>query len=449
VRLSALPIRVRLTALFALATIAVLAGAALFVYLNLRADLDESVNAALRTRAGAIAAEARTVASPSAAAGGGEPEESFAEVLRSGGVLDATRGLRGPVLTAGEARRAARAPLALERRVAGIEGTTRVYARPLSGPSAATVAVVGQSLDDRDVALSGLVTSFLVGGSLAVLLVSALGYAVAGRGLAPVEAMRRRAAEVSLGGGDERLPLPAAHDEIRRLGETLNDMLDRMRRAFERERRFVGDAGHELRTPIAVVKTELEGALRTGDCGPEVRESLVAALEECDHLAQLAEDLMVIARAGEGQLEVRRETVAVAPLLEGVRERFVDRATASGRELRVDAPAGLAVRADRLRLGQALGNLVDNALRHGGGEVVLRGRGDADGVVLEVADEGPGFAPDIAGRAFERFARGNGSRTRGGTGLGMAIVRAVAEAHDGTASIGPGDGATVRVRISC
>ena len=228
----------------------------------------------------------------------------------------------------------------LERRLPGIEGSTRVLARPLPGRSAASVVVVGQSLDDRNVALSGLVTSFAVGGVLAIVLMSALGYAVATAGLAPVEAMRRRAAEVSLSNDDERLPLPAAHDEIRRLGETLNDMLDRLRRSFERERQFVADASHELRTPVAVVKTELEGALRTGDYGPHVREALVAAIDECDHLAQMADDLLIIARAGEGELPIRREAVALGPLFEGVREHFVDRASQHGRAVRIEVPDG-------------------------------------------------------------------------------------------------------------
>jgi two-component system OmpR family sensor kinase len=248
---------------------------------------------------------------------------------------------------------------------------------------------------------------------------------------------------------DERMPLPAARDEVRRLGETLNEMLDRLRRSFERERRFVADASHELRTPIAVIKTELEGALRTGDYGPQVREALVAAVEECDHLAQLAEDMLVVARAGEGQLPVRREDLAVGPLLEGVREGFADRARQHGRALRVEAPADLHVSGDPLRLRQALGNLVDNALRHGAGDIVIGARGSPGGVELHVADEGPGFGPDIAEHAFERFARGDTARTRGGTGLGMAIVRAVAEAHGGWAAIAPGAGAVVRIWLPC
>jgi signal transduction histidine kinase len=446
VGLNRLPVRVRLTAAFALAMLLVLVGAGLFVYLRLRADLNEGVDASLRTRADSIATAARGPGVPPTGAGGGQPEESFAQVLDSGGrVLDETGGVRGPVLTDAERRRALGMLVVVERRVAGIEGTPRVLARPLAGPSPASIVVVGQSLDDRNVALSGLVTSFAVGGPLAILLASAIGYALATAGLAPVEAMRRRAAEVSLTDPDDRLPLPAAHDEVRRLGETLNDMLDRLRRSFERERRFVADASHELRTPVAVLKTELEGALRTGDYGPEVREALVAAVEECDHLAQLAEDLLVIARAGEGQLPVRREPLGARPVLDGVRERFADRAGQRGRRIRVAAGDDVRVRADVVRLGQALGNLVDNALRHGEGEIVLSARRVNGGVELDASDEGPGFRPDIAGRAFERFTRGDEARTRGGTGLGLAIVRAVAEAHGGRATIVSGPGATVRL----
>jgi two-component system, OmpR family, sensor kinase len=441
-----LPIRVRLTAAFALATMLVLVGAALFVYLRLSADLDEAVDAGLRTRAAAIATAARGPGVPPAGAGGGQAEESFAQVLDAGGrVLDATAGVDEPVLSDVERRRAARAVVMVERRVAGVEGTTRVLARPLPGQSAASVVVVGQSLDDRNVALSGVVTSFAVGGPLAILLASAIGYALATAGLAPVEAMRRRAAEVSLTADDERLPLPAAHDEVRRLGETLNDMLDRLRRSFERERRFVADASHELRTPVAVVKTELEGALRTGDYGPRVREALVAAVEECDHLAQLAEDLLVIARAGDGELPVRRESLAVLGVLATVRERFAARAGERARRIVVEADDDLRVRADVVRLGQALGNLVDNALRHGEGDVVLSARSASGGVELDASDEGQGFEPDIASRAFERFTRGDQARTRGGTGLGLAIVSTVAKAHGGRATIVPGRGATVRI----
>jgi len=446
---SRVPIRARLTAAFALAMVLVLAGAGLFVYLRLEADLSEAVDEGLRARADAVAALAQqsTSAPDSADAGGLEDaEEGFAQVLSADGrVVDATGGATEPALTAGELERAAGEPFLFEREVTGVEGTARVLALPVVGPGEPTVVAVGQTLADRDEALSGLVASFAIGGPLAVLLASILGYALAAAGLRPVEAMRRRAGKVSLHGDDERLPLPAAHDEVHRLGETLNEMLDRLRRSFERERRFVADASHELRTPVAVVKTELEGALRTGDYGPQVHEALVAAVEECDRLAQLAEDLLVIARAADGKLPVRLERLDARAALDRIRERFVDRAAEHGRRLEVDAPDGLMLWADPLRLRQALGNLLDNALRHGNGDVAIVARPADTGVDLEVSDRGAGFDTALDERAFERFTRGDEARVRGGAGLGLAIVRAIADAHGGSAAIVPGAGATVRV----
>ena len=402
--MSRLPIRVRLTMAFAAAMALVLAAAALFVYAWVRADLDEAVDDALEARAAAVA---RT---GDAAAGLGEDDEDGFALVIGGGRAGA---VRGPV-----------EPVSGEREVAGIEGTARVLARD--------GVVVGQSLEDRDEVLDGLMAAFVLGGPLAVALASLLGYVLAGSAMRPVEAMRRRAAA-----GDERLPLPAAHDEIRRLGETLNELLARLRGSLERERHFVADASHELRTPLAVLKTELEAALRA----PDPDEAISAAIEEVDRLSQLAEDLLVLARSQEGELPVRQETLSARTLLEGVRDRFAERAARAGRTIRVE-DGEMSLSGDPLRLRQALGNLVDNALRHGDGNVVLRARRDDGGVSLEVSDGGPGFGPDIAGRAFERFARGDRARTRGGTGLGLAIVRAIAEAHGGRATL---DGSTVRV----
>ena len=437
--MSRLPIRLRLTAAFAVAMVIVLVGAGLFVYLRLKSDLNESVTAGLQTRAAAVAASGQA-----SAGAAGDGEEGFAQVLDADGrVLDSAGGQRDAALSPAERERVeGGGELLVERLVPGVEGATRVLARARAGSE---VVVVGQSLDDRDETLASLVTSFVFGGPIAVLLASLLGYLLAAAGLRPVEAMRRRAGEISLGNDQERLPLPPARDEVRRLGETLNEMLDRLRRSFERERRFVADASHELRTPVAVIKAELEGALRAGRHDPQVREALVAAVEECDGLAQLAEDLLVVARSGDGELPVRLESLPVDALLAGVGQRFEDRARERGRSIRVDAPGGLHVEADELRMRQALGNLVDNALRYGEGEILLRSRNSQQGVCLEVSDAGGGFGPDIADRAFERFARGDGARTRGGAGLGLSIVRAIAEAHGGSAELVPGGAASVRI----
>lgn len=258
-----------------------LASAALFVYLRLRADLDERIDTSLASRVAGLVEPRREPGLSGVALE--DPEESFVQLITpSGVVLDSVGALQGAALSAAEARQASAEPLILERDLPGIDGRVRLLAQSATGEGAAIV-VVGQSLVDRNDALSNVVSSFAVGGAVATLLASVIGYLLATAGLAPVEAMRRRAREVSLVAGDEGLPLPAAQDEIRRLGETLNEMLARLRAAFERESRFVANASHELRTPIAIIKTELEGALKSSApglrCAPRwwlLRRSVIA-----------------------------------------------------------------------------------------------------------------------------------------------------------------------------
>jgi two-component system, OmpR family, sensor kinase len=444
-----LPIRVRLTLAFALAVVVVLAGACGVVFVQLRSDTDDAITGALETRLSAALSLLDRGSSLDVSDAGllGERDESFAQLLRpDGGVTFAIGGVSAPALRGADLRRASHGPVLLQRRLPGFDDTARVLARPVRGRDGTLVVAVGESLVDRNEALRALVRSFVVAGSLAVVLASLIGYGLATVGLRPVETMRRRASEISLSGEPERLPLGPAHDEIRRLGETLNAMLDRLRKSFERERRFVADASHELRSPIAVIKTELEGALRAGGIVGDQREALVAAVEECDRLASLAEDLLVLARAADGRLPIRPEPLRVRPLLESARHRFGDRAAEHSRTIRIEAPDDLVVIADELRLRQALGNLVDNAVRHGRGDIALIATAAATGVQIDVSDRGPGFEPELAERAFERFTRAGASRSGDGAGLGLAIVRAIAEGHGGGAMIvDDPPGATVRL----
>jgi two-component system, OmpR family, sensor kinase len=442
---SRLPIRVRLTLAFALALVAVLACACAFVFVRMRSDMDQAINGALETRMSAAMSLLDRGAALGFADAGllGERDESLAQLLRPDGRMMFSLGaVHVAALTGADLRRAARERVLVERRLPGFDDTARVYARPVPGRDGRLAMAVGESLADRNEALDGLVRAFVVAGSLAVVLASLLGYALAAASLAPVETMRRRAAAISLSGEPERLPLGPARDEIRRLGETLNEMLDRLRKSFERERRFVADASHELRSPIAVIKTELEGALRSGAIGGEQRVALVAAVAECDRLAELAEDLLVLARAADGRLPIRPEPLYVGALLDGARHRFVDRASEEGRAIRVDAPEDLLVMADELRMRQALGNLVDNALRHGGGDIDLEARSLDGGVEVDVTDHGAGFGAEFADRAFERFTRVSESRSGAGAGLGLAIVHAIATGHGGHASIVERPGST-------
>jgi signal transduction histidine kinase len=443
-----------MTLAFALATVLVIVVAASFVYLRMQANLNESINNGLNSRSDDVSTLVQRSGTGLSREGGGrlaDVEDAFVQVLRPDGrFLDGTSAAQASALRPAEVQRALQGPAFFEHRVPGVEGTARMLARPVATERGFVIVVTGASLQDRVEALNGLVVSFLIGGPIAVVIASGIAYLLAAASFAPVEAMRKRAEQISLAGHGERLPLPAAHDEIHRLGETLNEMLARLEVSFEQERRFVADASHELRTPLAVLKAELETAVRTVGDDAAARESLVVALEETDHLAHLADDLLLIARAADGRLPVRPEQLDIHELLERTRQRFTDRAHQHGREIRVQAPADLKAHLDPLRGRQALGNLVDNALRHGDGEIRLTARRANESVEIAVSDDGAGFSPELAPVAFDRFSRGGGGRTgSGGAGLGLAIVRAIAEAHGGTATIAANSssGATVRLRV--
>jgi two-component system OmpR family sensor kinase len=438
--LDRLPLRLKLTLAFAGVMAVVLSAVGLFIYLRFETELDRTIDRDLRTRAGEVGSLVREAGQSGLTRAGRsqltEQGESFAQVLdRSGQVLDATPQLRQRPLLKGEDLRRAAAGTVIIDTPGVIEKShpARLVATPVEAGGRRMVVVVGASLDDRAEAVGRLALLLGIGGPVALILASLAGYGVASAALRPVEAMRRKAAAITEHEPGERLPVSDAQDEIARLGKTLNEMLERLEAAFARERTFVSDASHELRTPLAILKAELELALRRGRTEEELLEALRSAAEETDRLARLAEDLLVVARSDRGRLPIRLAAVDAGDLLARLRERFESRAREAGRRMIVDAPRGLHVSADSVRLEQALGNVLDNALRHGDGEIWLSAEQHDGHVELRVHDEGTGFPPAFIGEAFERFSRADEARGRGGTGLGLAIFRSVARAHDGEA----------------
>ena len=443
-----LPIRVRLTLAFAVVMALVLVAGALVIRISLGNDLDQSIRQTLRTRAADVSALAkdsdalRPEPGQSALTEGGA---TFAQVLGpTGTILDATPLLRSTqLLTPAQVAAAENGPVFVDvSKVPGLDERARLLAVPVDGDVPGAVVVVGTGLGNRDDALRDLTTFLLIAGPIALILASAAGYGVASAALRPVEAMRARAERISGSGQGDRLPLAAADDEIRRLGLTLNELLERTDAALAHERVFVADASHELRTPLAILKTELELALRGEHSAGELRAAIASAGEETDRLVRLAEDLLVIARSDQGGLPVRTEPLPADELLATVVARFTARAAASGRALSGEAAADLEVEADRARIEQALSNLVENALSHGGGAVRVTARAADGAVELHVTDEGPGLTTEFRPQAFDRFARADVARARGGSGLGLSIVRAVARAHGGEAHLDnlPGGG---------
>ncbi len=443
-----LPVRLRLTLAFAVAMAVVLSLVGLFVYRRVASELMNSVDLALH----ANGAEAVNHA-------GREPNlvdqdvtggTTLAQLLDAHGkiVVSQTSGI-GPLLTPAQAAQVASgAHLLRTESVSGRRGKWRV----LGLPASAGVVAVARPLSPQAESLDHLRHELILILPLALVAASVGGYLLAAGALHPVEAMRRRAEAVTAA-EPGLLPVPPSRDELARLAVTLNDMLVRLQESFQHERRFVADASHELRTPLALLRAELELALRRPRTHEELTDALRSAAEETVRLSRLAEDLLLIARADHAPLPLHREHVPAEEVLASVAARFATRASSLGRDLRVE-PSAVVVDADSGRIEQALGNLVDNALAYGAGAVVLGAVQQRETVELHVRDEGPGLPDGFAERAFDRFsradeARGHDGSSAGGAGLGLSIVETIARAHGGSAGIGnrPGGGVDAWVSL--
>lgn len=429
--MSRLSIRIRLTLVFALAMAVVIAAMGTFLYLRLDSSLVRSVDRSLTAQLNEAvhrSSEPRGLVDRDSSA--------LAQLISANGrVVRSTPPSAHPLLSRGDLEEVD-SGREIERSgsVQGLAGQWRIRAVPVrSRGGNREAAVVVASLRPVQNALDHLLTQLFIAGPIAVLLAALGGYVVAASALHPVEAMRRRAEQISAATPGRRLPVPPSGDEIARLGETLNDMLARIESAVEHERRFVADASHELRTPLSLLRTEIELALRRRRSLTELERALRSAAVETDRLSRLAEDLLLIARSDRGSLPIRHERVPVADLLGTVASRFGATAEGAGRRIEVRPPNGLVLDADPARLEQALGNLVDNALEHGRGTVRLSAEDRRQAVEIHVTDEGAGFPDGFLERAFERFSRGDEARGPGGSGLGLAIVDVVARAHGGTA----------------
>lgn len=449
--MSRLPIRIRVTAALSVVMTVVLAASGWFLYVRLENNLALGLDRALQQRAQDLA---NVIKVPGAGlplkTGGGfvERGESYAQLLdRYGRIVTATRPLRSThLLDLAQVRAALRTALYVNHGpIPGLNEPSRLLATSVSSPRTDNVLVVGATAQNNAETLTSFRHELVIAGPIALLVTAVAGYLLAGLSLRQVENMRRRAAAISADTAHERLPLPETGDEVQRLGETLNQMLDRLEAALERERGFVADAGHELRTPLALLRTELEITLHYGGTPEKLRDALQTSFSEVDRLTQLAEDLLLLASSERGKLPLRPEPIAAGELLKSVATRFAWRAESEGRTLEASAGDDCPVHVDRLRIEQALGNLVENALRYGRGPVYLEAVPSGPKLELHVQDSGTGFAPAFVDRAFDRFARERRDGQDRGAGLGLSIVRAIAEAHGGRAHARnqPGGGADV------
>jgi signal transduction histidine kinase len=357
-----MPIRLRLALVCAGMVAVLLMGLGSFVYLQLRTSLLDAVDAGLRPRAAALVEGSSAEVETGTAVL--DPEDAFAQVVeQSGDFVASSPVLRDQALLSPDQLRQIRSAMFLDTEVQIEEEIVPVRLLAVLDEPTERVVVVGASLEDQHDALGRLGALLLAGGPATVVLAGVVGWVVAGAALRPVERMRLEAEAVSGAEPGRRLSVPAAQDELARLAGSLNRMLDRLEQAMETERRFVDDASHELRTPLTNLRAELELALRRARTPDELSAALHSAAEESEHLTRLAEDLLVLARSDRGRLAVAREPVDTAGLLRETAASFRGRAEQAGIALSVRATPGRPVSVDPVRLRQAVGTLIDNALR--------------------------------------------------------------------------------------
>ena len=446
-------IRLRLAVVFAFTSAILFAlGGWLFVTI-LSSSLLGSIDSQLAAQASQASQylSSSSQANRSGAIANNPPEYVVQLIDQSGRVRAASEEADSrPILSNAELKQARRGQILVTQKLEG--ENERILAEPFTAQSG-WVAVVGVSLKSFDGTISRIITELAIGGSAFVVVASLGAYALAMAALRPVERLRREVAAVSERDSPSTVSVPGTRDEIAALAETMNDLLQRLGRALERERNLVADASHELRTPFSVLQGELELALQPGRSHEELLTALTNASEEAARLSRLANDLLLLSRSDQGQLPLRLEPTNVARLLSEVAEHSSGRARAAQVTCRVEAPRELEASLDSARIRQAVDNLVENALRFApvGTEILISAHAVAGDLALEVEDGGPGFAPDFLPHAFERFRRPDASRSRGdgGAGLGLAIVKAIADAHGGTATASNrlGGGASVRLDL--
>ncbi|WP_258065387.1 MULTISPECIES: ATP-binding protein [unclassified Rathayibacter] len=396
-----------------------------------------------------------SVLASSAASAADAEAERVAALVEQGGP-EAVRGSEGLVQLVVDGRVAAAGedaedlpPLALAESDDPVtvdvddEGPVVVAARELDDDS---LVVVGVPDEGREEAVSTTIGLLAVAVPLLIALVAVVCAVVVGRALRPVERMREEAEAVTSSALDRRIAAPGSGDEVDRLAHTLNRMLDRLQSGQERQRRFVSDASHELRSPVAALRQTAEVALAHPDRLDSARLARTVA-EESVRLGGLIEGLLLLARADEARLAVAAAPVDLDDLALGEVRRLRD----SGARVDASGISPVQAVADEALLSRALRNLVDNAVRHRSSQLALSTRIDGAEAVLAVDDDGPGIPAAERERVLERFVRLDEGRARdaGGSGLGLAIVAGIARAHGGRVVVGDSalGGARVEVRV--
>jgi heavy metal sensor kinase len=312
---------------------------------------------------------------------------------------------------------------------------SRTYQKPATiNGRTVTLRVFRDESGNRST-LRRILAGLALGMPVAVLLAAIAGYSMAGRALRPVGEMASAARRITSDSLGERLPNPNPHDELGQLATVFNDTLGRLESSFDALKRFTSDASHELRTPLTALRAVGEIALREEREPEALRETIGSMLEETQRLNDLADTLLLLARAESGRMPLNREKLALNELIREVCERLDVLAAEKNQRMEITATTAISVEADPVLLRQAVTNLLHNAIRHSPPDSLIRVTTGTRGTerFIEITDQGPGIAPEHRDRIFERFYRIDKARSRadGGTGLGLAIAKLFVEQHGG------------------
>jgi heavy metal sensor kinase len=415
---------------------------------RLRADLTTSIDHELGPATGQIAAGYRAEGAPEledTAQTALSGEGAAAQVLdRSGRVRVAygDRVARAPMLGRADLQAVLRGTAFV--RTARLAGRDfRLAARQVRRRGEPQAVVTVLSLAPVQRATRRVIVLLLVAGPAALLATALGGWWLARRALRPIERMTARAAAIDLDRIEERVAVPATGDEVARLATTLNAMLERIEGGVREQHRLVADASHELRSPLAAMRAEIDVSLRADDLAPEARDVLESAREEVDRMGRIVDDLLVLASIDEGRLELLPEPLDLGEVARRTARALEPLAAAREVTLAVGGPPA-RVTGDGEQLVHGLRNIVENAIGFSPAGATVRvttwARGGEAGVT--VSDEGPGVDPALRERVFDRFFRADPSRARatGGGGLGLAIAREIAIAHQGRVWVDAADG---------
>jgi heavy metal sensor kinase len=332
-------------------------------------------------------------------------------------------------------------------------GPCRTVTSIVDGPGGRYTIHAATSLEPFEKQISLLITVLVASGPVALVCGLAGGYTLARRALSPVERMVEVANRITATDLHQRVEVLNPNDELGRLAQTFNALIDRLQKAIEEMRRFTADAAHELRTPLAVLRSGVEVALRSPRSAEEYRQALEAAADEANRLTRLADQLLFLSRQAAGMMQLDRDEMRLDALVKDVAEQFACRSKEAGVSLAVEPLAPFTVRGDDIRLSQVFYNVLDNAIKYTprGGHVSVRGRSVDHRVEIQVEDSGIGIPPAHLSHVFKRFYRVEQSRNseRGGSGLGLSIAQSAVEAHGGNISIesAPGRGTVVSISL--